>query len=171
MSQHLARNTVILWAAVASLAVSAIGAMDASHDFSRYQIIVDRLPFGALNGTAEAPQPSFSARFTFVGTEQLDEQQPLTAIILEKEGGRIHFKAEGETIGDVTVVKIEKSDKGQEKLVLKQGLEVATLLMESKASIGAVPPAPGAQPQPYVPGQPGPAIGPGVRRIPFRRGG
>ena len=172
MSQYPARTTATLCALAASLAGSSVHATDTAHDFSRYQIIVDRLPFGAMVGAdAGAAQPPFSARFTFVGTAQLDDAQPLLAIIVDKEGSRTYFKAEGETIGETTVVKIEKADKGQVKLVLKQGLEVATLSMETKASVGAAPPAPGAQPQPYVPGQsPGP-VPPGVRRIPFRRGG
>jgi hypothetical protein len=172
MSRRPAKHMAILCALVASLTKLAVGATDTSHDFSRYQIIVDRLPFGAMAGTgAEVAQPPFSARFTFVGTAQLDEKQPLLAIIQDKEGNRTHFKAEGETIGDITVVKIEKADKAQVKLVLKQGLEVATLLMETKASVGATPPAAGAQPQPFVPGQPPGPVPPGVRRIPFRRGG
>ena len=92
------------------------------------------------------------------------------AIILDKEGSRTYFKAEGETIGDATIVKIEKMDKGPVKLTLKQGLEVATLTMETKASVGAAPPPPGAQPC-SQPANGRAATCPGVRRIPFRRGG
>lgn len=174
MSHRPARNTAILSALAASLAGSPVHAAvtQTAHDFSRYQIIVDRLPFGAMSGTGtEAPQPPFSARFTFVGTAQLDDKQPLMAIIQDKEGSRTYFKAEGETIGDITVVKIEKADKAQVKLVLKQGLEVATLTMETKTSVGAAPPVPSGQPQPMIPGQAPAPPAPGVRRIPFRRGG
>jgi hypothetical protein len=172
VSQYSARNTAILYALAASLVGSPVHATDTLHDFSRYQIIVDRSPFGAMSGTgADVAQPPFSARFTFVGMAQLDGTQPLLAIIVDKEGNRTYFKAEGEMIGDTTVAKIEKVDKGPVKLVLKQGLEVATLLMETKSSVGAAPQAPGAQPQPFVPGQPPAPPQPGVRRIPFRRGG
>ena len=159
-------------ALVASLAGSPVRAAETPHDFTRYQVIVDRSPFGPMIGTGpDVAQPPFSARFTFVGTAKLDDAQPLLAIILDKEGSRTYFKAEGEAIGDTTVVKIEKVDKGPVKLVLKQGLEVATLLMETKSSVGAAPPGPSAQPQPSVPGQPPGPVPPGVRRIPFRRGG
>ena len=173
MGQRTPTRTSILLALAASLTALAVRADETSHDFARYQIVVDRAPFGALIGAADnAPQPSFSANYSFVGTAKLDDTQPLLAIIQEKAGNRTFFKAEGETMGDVTVVKIEKTDKAQVKLVLKQGLEVATLSLETKTSVGAAPPAAG-QPQPVVPGlPPGPASAqPGVRRIPFRRGG
>ena len=173
MNQHSARNTVIVCALAGSLVGSPVHATDTPHDFSRYQIIVDRLPFGAMSGTADIPQPSFSAHYNFVGIVKEDDTKPLLAIIFDKEGSQIYFKAEGETMGDTTVMKIEKGDKGQVKLVLKQGLEVATLLLEAKTGVGAAPPTPGAQPQPVIPGiSPAPVpVQPGVRRIPFRRGG
>ena len=171
MNQHSARNTAIVCALAGSLVGSAVRATDTPHDFSRYQIIVDRLPFGAMSGAADIPQPSFSAHYNFVGTLKEDETKPLLAVIFDKEGSQTYFKAEGEMMGDTTVVKIEKGDKGQVKLVLKQGLEVATLLLETKTS--GAPPSPGAQPQPAIPGiAPAPVPPqPGVRRIPFRRGG
>jgi hypothetical protein len=170
VSQHPASNTAIVCALAATLFGLTVRGAETSHDFSRYQIIVDRSPFGPMSGMGpEVAQPSFSARYTFVGTAKLDDAQPLMAIILDKEGSRTYFKSEGETIGDATIVKIEKADKSSVKLVLKQGLEVATLSMETKASVGAAPPAPVAQP--LIPGQPPAPPGPGVRRIPFRRGG
>lgn len=173
MNQHAARDAAIVCALAGSLVGSTVHATDTPHDFSRYQIIVDRLPFGAMNGTDNVPQPSFSAHYTFVGIVKEDDTKPLLAMIFDKDGSQTYFKAEGDTIGDTTVVKIEKADKGQVKLVLKQGLEVATLFLETKTGVGAAPPTPGAQPQPVIPGQPpGPvAPQPGVRRIPFRRGG
>jgi hypothetical protein len=160
-------------AILTALAVSACGtvacAADETRDFNRYKIIIDRAPFGAMSGTgADVQQPPFSARFTFIGTVEEDDQ-PLMAIILDKEGNHVHFKAEGESIGPVVVVKIEKAANAPAKLVLKQALEVATLTMESKAASGGPPPA---IPQPAQPGQPPIAGGgqPGIRRIPFARG-
>lgn len=157
-----------------ALAMSACGAVaratDETHDFGRYKIIIDRAPFGAMSGAAaDTQQPPFSARFTFIGMAE-EDGQPLMAYILDKEGNRVHFKAEGESIGPVVVVKIQKADKGPAKLVLKQALEVATLSMESKAASGGPQVAPPvAVPQPAQSGQPpipgGPQ--PGIRRIPF----
>jgi hypothetical protein len=173
MNQYPARNMAIACALAVSLVGSNARATDELHDFSRYQVIIDRLPFGAMSGADNAPQPSFSTRFTFIGTAKEDETKPLLAIIFEKDGNQTHFTAEGEMIGDVTVMKIEKADKAPTKLVLKQGLEVATLYMDTKTQVGAAPPAPVIQPQPAIPGMPAAPVPvqPGVRRIPFRRGG
>jgi hypothetical protein len=173
VNQHSARNTAIVCALAGSLVGLDVHATDTLHDFSRYQIIIDRLPFGAMSGSETVPQPPFSARFTFIGTIKEDDTKPLLAVIFDKEGSQTHFKAEGEMIGDITVVKIEKADKAPVKLVLKQGLEVATLSLETKTSVGPAPPAPALQPQPAIPGLPvAPVpVQPGVRRIPFRRGG
>jgi hypothetical protein len=97
------------------------------------------------------------------------------AIVMDKEGNRVRFVAAGDKIGPVTVVKIEKVDKAPAKLVLKQDLEVATLLMDSKGAGGgpSLPPGAGVPvPQMVQPGQP-PIPGapqPGPRRIPFARG-
>ena len=161
----------LLCALAVSLGGAATHGAEVSRDFTRYQIILDRSPFGPIAGTVDVPQPGFSTRFTFIGIVKLDDTQPFLAVIIDKEGNRTYFKAEGETVGTATVVKIEKPDRAPAKLVLKQGLEVATLTMDTKASVGAAPPA--SQPQPSMPGQPQIPVPlqPGVRRIPFRRGG
>ena len=156
-----------------SLCSTFARATDGTRDFARYQVILDRAPFGAMAGTAvDAQQPSFSTRFTFIGTAK-EGDKPLMAIVMDKEGKNVHFVAAGDKIGPVTVVKIEKVDKAPAKLVLKQDLEVATLLMDSKAAGSGAPPAMEApSPQPMQPGQP-PIPGapqPGARRIPFARG-
>jgi hypothetical protein len=153
---------MIMWGVVAD-------ASDPTHDFDRYKIILDRAPFGQMGAGATNETPPFAARFVFVGTAQLDPNQPVLAIVFDKEGNRNHFLAEGESIGAVSVVKIEKVENAPSKLVLKQGLETATLVLEAKA--GSAPP-PAAPANPGAPGQP-PGTGtiqPG-RRIPFRRGG
>lgn len=158
-----------------TVAVSPLraGAAEPTRDFSRYQIILDRAPFGQMGASDNAPQPSFSTRFTFVGLAS-EDGQPLLAIIQENDTKHIDFKAEGESIGPVKVVKIEKTENGPTKLVLKQDLEVATLMLEAKPGSGAGP-APGqpALSRPAPPGQPQMPmpIQPGIRRIPFRRGG
>lgn len=159
-------STLLVAGATLLSARAAVPAADI-HGFSRYQIILDRSPFSPPAGSAEVQQPNFAARYSFIGTVKPDETNPLMAVIQDKEAAnRIYFKEEGETIGAVTIVSIGQSPGA--KLVLKQGLETATLTLETKASVGAAappPPIPGAGSQPPVPlGQPG------VRRIPFRRG-
>jgi hypothetical protein len=161
---------------VATLGGVPAGAAEPTRDFSRYQVILDRAPFGQMGASdKDIPPPPFSTRFAFVGIASEGDDQPLLAIIEEKDTKLVDFKAEGESIGTVKVVKIEKSENGPTKLVLKQDLEVATLTLEAKSGTGAAatPGGPAASGQPAQPGQPPGAmpIQPGVRRIPFRRGG
>jgi hypothetical protein len=147
-----------------------------THSFTRYQIIVDRAPFGAMTGLPDdAPQPNFATRFTFIGTAKTNETGALMAIIQDKENNnRVYFKSAGETIGGVTIDRVDSLP--TPKLTLKQGLETATLTLETKPGPGRpgvpMPTVSGGQPQqPSRPGQ-GPAAAPqGPRRIPFLRGG
>jgi len=134
-------------------------------------VIIDRAPFGQMTAAeAAAQQPPFSTKFTFMGTAKTSDNQPWLAIIFDKEGNHVYFKTEGETIGPVSVVKIERPDKGPAKLVLKQGLEQATLTLETKSGGAASPPGVAQPPQPGQPpvSMPGSPAG---RRVPFRRGG
>jgi hypothetical protein len=175
MRSGAGKYRAILCAAAAALGSLPVGAADTTRDFSRYQIILDRAPFGKMDASADNPvQPGFSTRFTFVGIASEGDDQPLLAIIEENDTKHVDFKAEGESIGTVQVVKIEKSENGPTKLVLKQDLEVATLVLEAKAGSGSAAgsgsPPPGQPAQPGQPQMPMP-IQPGVRRIPFRRGG
>jgi hypothetical protein len=142
------------------------------HEFSRYQIILDRSPFSPPAGSVDTPQPGFATRFSFIGTAKTNDAEPLMAIIQDKEANnRIYFKTEGDSMGAVSIVSIGQSPGA--KLVLKQGLETATLTLETKASVGAAPlpsaPTPGANPL-LLGGQPTSGAPAGVRRIPFRRG-
>ncbi|HVM59708.1 MAG TPA: hypothetical protein VMV72_02485 [Verrucomicrobiae bacterium] len=169
MNSPTRRYLVILWAIAAAHGGAAVRAADPTHDFNRYQVILDKAPFGQVGASADnVPQPSFSTRFTFVGIASEGEDKPLLAIIEEKDTKHVDFKSEGENIGPVKIVKVERSETGPDKLVMKQDLEVATLTMEAKPGTGpAGAPAPG---QPPLPGQPPAATSqPGLRRIPFRR--
>jgi hypothetical protein len=167
-----ARNLAALSVLAVSMSGVVVHATDTTHDFTRYKVIIDRAPFGQMSEKdAAAQQPPFSTKFNFMGTARTGDDQPWLAIIFDKEGNHVYFKMEGETIGPVSVVKIERPDKGPAKLVLKQGLEQATLTLETKSG-GVASPLPGVA-QPPQPGQPPvpPSIPPGMRRIPFRRGG
>ncbi len=139
MSGRTGTHLAILCALTVALSgVPLGGAEPPTRDFSRYQIILDRAPFGKMGELPEdAQQPSFSTRFTFVGIASEGDDQPLLAIIQENDTKHVDFKAEGESIGAVKVVKIEKSENGPTKLVLKQDLEVATLMLEAKPGVGA----------------------------------
>ena len=119
------------------------------------------------------------SRYAFVGMVSTTENNHPLAIIQDKEqNNRIYFKAEGDMIDTIKVVKIGQSPP---KLVLQQGLEVATLSYQARGG-GPLPVlAPGmAQPMPNMPNIAAPGTtAPGTfartqptpRRIPFRRGG
>ncbi len=137
--------------------------------FSRYQVILDRSPFGGLpNGAGgAAPQPNFADSYTFVGV--VEEQGHKLAIIQPKSTPRAEFKAEGETLGDVTVAKIEMAGENS-KLILQRGLEKATLSYLPRGGASAASAAPPSMPafmQRPTPAVPVPLA---RRRIPFRRG-
>jgi hypothetical protein len=167
VSLQTSRYLPILCVATAALQALAARGADPTHDFSRYQVILDHAPFGQMGTSSDnAPQPGFATKLTFVGVASEGDGKPVLAIIQENDTKAVHFKAEGESIDRVTVVKIETPEAGPSKLVLKQDLETATLTMEAKTAPGSAAPGPG---QPASPGQPQQV--PGVRRIPFRRGG
>jgi len=162
---NLTVSALLMAVAVVPSAATSKTATNA-HDFSRYQIILDRSPFSPPAGSADAPQPGFSTRFSFIGTAQMSTDAPVMAFIQDKQdNNRIYCKTEGESMGAATVVAISQSPRA--KLVLKQGLETATLTLETKATVGPAP----AMPNPEFERRPIPGVPPGVRRIPFRRGG
>ena len=154
-------GTILL--CVAGMAVTGAGAAE-THDLGPYQVIIDRSPFGAVPGLEAADvQPDFATRFVLVGiVDSNGVANALQAIILDKQKNITHFKGEGETIDEVTVLHI--TDKPP-KVVIQRGLETATLTFPEKAPSGS-----GLGPQPgNNPGFPSP--GPGrMQRIPFRRG-
>lgn len=84
-----ARYAILLAATACALPVCASRAATESQDFSRYQVIIDRAPFGAtgVNTTPDA-QPPFSARYTFVGLVKTATSGGLLAIIQDKEKNR-----------------------------------------------------------------------------------
>ena len=147
---------------------------NAAKDFNRYQIIIDRSPFGTVSAAGAAvPVPPFATRFQFVGLVS-SNGSPAQAILFDKEGNRSHFCVEGEVIKSetdstgVTVVKIETEPAA--KVVLRRGLETATLHFEERPSTGV--PQPPRMPSAFMPGgvQGGvPQPPSGTRRIPFRR--
>lgn len=137
-------------------------------EFARYQPIIDRSPFGTVGAVGPAAPPGFAARFAFVGIVTTLDTNGALAMIQDKQSNRTYFKAEGETIETVKVLRIGQKPA---KLVLQQGLEQATLAYEAPVAAPAVPGAavqPGGAPPPNMPPMPMPAA---PRRIPFRRGG
>jgi hypothetical protein len=154
-----------LWLAVATIAAHAADGVtpEDTRDFSRYQSIIDRSPFGAAASASSAvAQPSFAARYGFVGLVS-EADARLVAIIEDREVNprRSYFMAEGDTFNGIKVAHIERDPS---RLVLQQGFETATLAYEPRAGGGssAPPPAPPSSIRP-------PSTPPGARRTPFLR--
>lgn len=144
--------------------------------FDRYQVIVERSPFGtpAGGGGPAAPAPGWADAFTFVGVVPDPGTTNVLAIIQDKE--RAYLRAAGEMIGDVKVKEIVVAGRASQ-LVLQRGLETAPLRFKDPAG-GGVPPLPAmAAGTPGVPTVQAPVVAnqpsgtvPPRRRIPFRRG-
>jgi hypothetical protein len=139
-----------------------------SPDFARYQPLIDRPPFGQVQGSgATELAPNWVANFVFSGLTQSNRGEgAVQAIISTKDNTKWYFRTEGETLADnIVVLKIDLSQK-QPKLVLKNGLETGTLTFPERSTVA--PAAPTAPPAMGVPQQPS-AVPPTIRRIPFRR--
>ncbi len=142
--------------------ISSVAGATETVNFARYQPIIDRSPFGQVLSGAAEPTPNWMTRFTWGGLVVSNSGNgAVQAIILDKEGNRTYFRAEGEAIDPgVKVLRIERQPP---KLVLQNGLETGTLTFQDRPTVAA---APGAPP----PGAPATAPPPTIRRIPFRRG-
>jgi hypothetical protein len=147
----------------------------AAPTIDRYQEIVKRSPFGKAEsgGPLTAAAASFLARYAFVGVIGSSES-PATqiAIILDKTTNASHFKTPGETVGDLTVERIEETQP-KRRLWLRHGIETGALVFGEGAPASSVPtaataqtPIPGMMPH-MTPG-PQPPVGFG-RRVPFSR--
>ena len=157
------------------LLIEAAAAATNDSSLAQYQAILDRAPFGSVTGTPSAgPLAGWATDFAFCGRVSMTNGQEL-AVIQKKSENRAYYKGEGETIGDVKIVRIEDGPPVA-KLVLQRGLETANLECQAVAGGPATagPPRPGmpmaGAPQPGMPGAPMPGQPPNVRRIPFRRG-
>ncbi len=166
----------------AALIVIAVLAFARAHaiesvGFERYQVIVERSPFGtpAASGGPAAPAPGWAEAFTFVGVVPDPSSTNVLAIIQDKE--RSYLRGVGETIGEAKVKEIVAAGRASQ-LVLQRGLETAPLRFKDPAA-GGVPTLPamvaGTPEVPKVQPAQTPTAGGGVvmpprRRIPFRRG-
>ena len=159
-----------------ALVVATVALANEPADFSRYQIIIDRSPFGAVTA-AGVPDalPNFAQRFQLVGLVTANGSPgKVLAILLDRDANRSWFKTEGEWIKadsdpndtGVKVVQIQDAQTTKPKVIIQFGLERATLSFSERPAGPAVAPVPG-QPQP-APGAM-PARPPFAGRIPFRR--
>ncbi len=166
-------------------AVAAIASEPAGYD--RYQVIVEKSPFGAIvDGVGAEPLPNFAENYQFVGFVPSQDSGELLAVLFDTKNNRSGLVSAGETFGDVEVEEIDLSGEAP-KVVIRKGLEPATLRMKPReealatsaaaatASQAAKTAASGAN-QAVTTQQAGvgtterKVIMPRRRRIPFRRG-
>jgi hypothetical protein len=153
--------------------------------FEHYQVIIDRSPFGAISGGGEAaPAPNWAERYTFAGLVPSAVSNQLLIVIHDSARNRATLVAEGDTLDEIKIVKLEAKGEAP-KVTIQKGLEVAALQMKTRDTpIAGVPSGPPpvqpARVATAAPGQVVPAAPPGSdqktvvmparRRIPFRRG-
>jgi len=161
---------MIRWFFAAMCGMAICAWAQEAKELSRYQVILERMPFGQVGTSSGAIKgPEFAQRFVFVG-QVSGITNEVSAIIQDLATKRTYFKSPGEMIEDVKVVRV---DRVPPKLLLQKGLETASLLYLPRAT---VPPAPGVAPSPpgVVPPTHPPVHGEqpsGImqRRMPFRR--
>jgi hypothetical protein len=170
------------WALVWRVALTMGAVMGAASaletvGLERYQVIVQRSPFGtpAAGAEASAPAPNWAEAYTFVGLVPDPVSTNVLAIIQDRE--RSYLRRVGEMVGEAKVKAIVTAGRASQ-LVLERGLESVPLRFKDPAA-GGVPPLPvPAAGTPGVPtaqaasapNQPAGGAVPPRRRIPFRRG-
>ena len=156
---------------VIALVILSTAVADESQDFGRYQIIIDRSPFGHVTASGmSGSTPGFAQRFQLVGIVT-STGLPTTpqAVLFDKEANRSWFKSEGEMIdGNIRVVKIQDSFTNKAKVMLQCGLETATLTFAEHPNMPVTTTPPTGQPPQPTSGSI-PERQPIIGRIPLRR--
>lgn len=130
---------------------------ETAQDFSRYQIIIDRSPFGAVKTAAvdsAANTPTFQRYQLVAIVVSNGGLGPVQAGIFDRESNRSYYLAAGESIDTgLKVIKID--ERPPVKVELMAGLERAQLTFQDRPSTPAAPVAGGIRP-PFTPGNPSP---------------
>lgn len=124
---------------------------------ARYQVILDRVPFGIVTASRMSHGALGFGRYAFIGLVSPDGvSSNRVAVIHDRQTNYYHFKAEGEQIDDIKVLRIENAPVGR-KLLLQRGTDVMTLTYAQEVHQG------GAQLNPF--GPPPSIVVPGVPTI------
>lgn len=126
-------------------ACAIVAATETGEDLqARYQVILDRVPFGIVPPGRFGQGPLGFGRYAFVGLVSPDgESSNRVAVIHDRISNTYHFKAEGEQIDDVKVLRLENTPSGR-KLLLQRGSDIMTLTYAQP-----VTPSGAAQPNPF----------------------
>lgn len=101
--------------------------------FERYQVILDRKPFGEAPPVPEVPPPPPSPSESFARTLRLSallevEDGGLRAGIVDQQTQKSFFLGEGEVVEGIELVSV---DYDNEEVVLRRGSEMAVLKLAS----------------------------------------
>ena len=131
-----------LAALLAVVAASALGALPADLAFDRYQVILDRKPFGDLpppeNNATMVPQPeSFAKSLRLSTIIDVDDGTTIKVGFVDTRTGRSYMLKPGESQDGIEVLSASWDD---EEAVLRQGAEMALIKLAS-GEVQAITPA------------------------------
>lgn len=150
------RSALILSASVAVVSACAAQAATEQFPFERYQVILDRKPFGALpvQETVAPTQPqaeSFAKSLRLSTIIEMDDGSIKVGFV-DTRSGKSYMMAAGESLDGIEVVTANWAD---EEAVLKQGEEMA-LIKLATGDVQAITPG--------TVGRPTASAAPGVSR-------
>jgi hypothetical protein len=122
---------------------------------ANYQVILDRLPFGLVAAGKGGHGALGFGRYAFIGLVSPDgTSSNRVAVIHDRQTNYYYFKAEGEQIDDVKVMRLENAGTGR-KLLLQRGADIMTLTYAEEVHQGGTQLNPfGPPPAIVVPGVP-----------------
>ena len=98
---------------IALTCVSAVRAQTNDDLTARYQVILDRIPFGLVPPSKIGHGALGFGRYAFVGLVSPDgTSSNRVAVIHDRQCNYYYFKAEGEQIDDIKVVRLENAPGG-----------------------------------------------------------
>jgi len=113
--------------------LAAAARADETADFSRYQVIMDRKPFGVAPPVPVAPPPPLTAEQSFARTLRLSGMWQrgdgsVRVAIIDANGNRNLYLSVGEMEEGIELVSV---DQQSEEAVLRKGTEMAVLKISS----------------------------------------
>jgi hypothetical protein len=117
---------------------SIAGAQTNENPMANYQVILDRLPFGLVAAGKGGHGALGFGRYAFIGLVSPDgASSNRVAVIHDRQTNYYYFKAEGEQIDDVKVMRLENAGTGR-KLLLQRGADIMTLTYAEEVHQGGV---------------------------------
>jgi len=139
------KTTLHLLVLLSLTCAPAVRAQTNEDPMVNYQVILDRVPFGIVPKSKIGHGALGFGRYAFVGLVSPDGiSSNRVAVIHDRQTNYYHFKAEGEQIDDIKVMRLESAGTGR-RLYLQRGADVMTLTYAQEVHQG------GAQLNPFGP--------------------